>query len=296
MIRLSTSLYSAINLHGWALSLCLLFGASAFAQNAEMESLAQARAAISKQEWTKAESLLLPLRQSQRQNPFVLYEMAQVYENTNRIDAAKKIYQDITTNPELVQSQPTVVIRAPYASRMVSLLSLAQTKLNAIEAKQLVSLPPPPTPIAKSPPDIVTPKLPVAVAPPPTPIAPPPPSSPPTSLAPPPSTVIEATLQKWADAWAQKDLPSYFASYTSNYRGTFSTPQKWRQQRQNRINQEKAIVLDFKNVEMTMLSPSRVKVQFLQTYTSSTKKDTTNKALIFASTNGRWLIEHESAE
>jgi hypothetical protein len=77
-----------------ALSLGILFSSTLNAQTSDVEQLALAREAIAKQDWRTAELLLVPLsqKQSQAQNPFVFYELAQVYENTRRPDAAKKIY------------------------------------------------------------------------------------------------------------------------------------------------------------------------------------------------------------
>jgi hypothetical protein len=278
MIRLSIPFHPAIFFRWWIFSLFMSLSMSALAQNADMDSLSQARAAIAKQEWTKAESLLLPQAQNLRQNPFAAYEIAQVYENTNRLDAAKKIYRDLTTNSELIQRQPTMVIRAPYASSMVSLLALAQARLNAIEAKQLAALPPLPKPAAGAvPPNLVTQK-----------------SAPALGTTPALTAIITAAIQSWADAWANKDLPAYYACYEPGYRGSFPTSESWKKKHRDSVMRAKAIELDFKNVEMTTLSPTSVKVQFAQTYTANGRPVTTKKTLVFVLKNGRWLIESEA--
>lgn len=266
----------------YALSFALFFCGNTIAQNTEIDPLTQARTAIAKQEWRTAEALLQPLAQSQPQNPFVVYELAQVYENTSRIDAAKSIYRELTHDADLAKRQPTIVIRSPYASRMVSLLALAQARLHAIEAKQLATLlfasSAPPQPAATLLPEIIAPK---AVA---------------TTNEPDTSVAISAVMKIWADAWARKDLPKYYASYTENYRGEFLTPESWKKQRQTNITKAQAIKLDFKNVEMTTLSPSRVRVQFMQTYVSNLLHNKAQKTLTFTSTNGQWLIESEVAK
>lgn len=276
------------------LSFGLLVGYQAFAQTSDIDQLTLAREAIAKQDWRTAETLLVPLsqKQSQSQNPFVFYELAQVYENTRRPDAAKKIYQELTTSPDLAQRQPTIVVRAPYASRLLSLVSLSQTKLNAIEARQSAALPPPdPVPPAVQArlavtalPEIATPRTVTITA------APLPPSPEATAAA------ISAALKNWADAWARKDLPKYYASYTDNYRGEFSNAEAWKKSRQINISKPKTIQLDIKNVAMTALSPAIVQVKCQQVYASDLLKVTSNKTLTFVSRNGQWLIDGETSK
>jgi hypothetical protein len=277
MIRLLTPFHFAINVRWWTLSLCLLCWVEAFAQNTAVETLTQARAAIAKQEWIKAESLLQPLLQGQRQDPFAFYEVAQVYENTNRVEAAKKIYRELTTNPDLLQRQPTLVIRAPYASRMVSLLALAQSKLNAIDAKQLAALPQLPKPSTANPAELIAPKSVAAVSA-------------------PSASIISATLQSWVDAWVAKDLHAYYASYLDTFKGELATQEAWRIQRSVAILPAKTTAIDLKNVELIALSASRVQVRFLQISTVRNRQSRVNKTLIFISRNGRWLIESETVK
>jgi hypothetical protein len=295
---LSFSSRAMTTLSFYALSFALFFCENTIAQNTEIDPLTQARTAIAKQEWRTAEALLQPLAQSQPQNPFVVYELAQVYENTSRIDAAKSIYRELTHDADLAKRQPTIVIRSPYASRMVSLLTLAQARLHAIEAKQLAPLlfasAAPPQPAATLLPEIIAPKAIATTHGPNTASS----SSPlqlqtqDTSI----SVAVSAVMKIWADAWVRKDLPKYYASYTENYRGEFLTAESWKKQRQINITKAQTIKLDFKNVEMTTLSPSRVRVQFMQTYASNLLQNKAQKTLTFTSTNGRWLIDSEVAK
>jgi hypothetical protein len=289
-----------------ALSFGILLSTSTLAQTSDVEQLSLAREAIAKQDWRTAELLLVPLsqKQSQAQNPFVFYELAQVYENTRRPDAAKKIYQELTTSPDLIQRQPTIVVRAPYASRLLSLISLSQSKLNSIEARQAAASPlpetPPPKPATTPLPEVVTPRAVVASASPAV-VLPPITTTTIAAIAPPAQSqealvagAVSVALKNWADAWARKDLPKYCESYVDQYRGEFPTPDAWKKQRISKITKPKTILLDIKNVAMTPLTSSTVQVRFQQTYVSDIVKETSTKTLIFASRGGRWLIESES--
>lgn len=120
------------------LSFCVASHALAQSNNNEIEQIAKAQEAIANRNWIAGEALLVPLTQSQPKNPFLFYDLAQVYENTNRVDLAKQIYQGLTNTLSSDPNKYTIVVRAPYASRLVSLVSLAQAKLNAINAIQTI--------------------------------------------------------------------------------------------------------------------------------------------------------------
>jgi hypothetical protein len=288
-----------------ALSFGILFSSVLHAQTSDVEQLSLAREAIAKQDWRTAEQLLVSLsqKQSQAQNPFVFYELAQVYENTRRPDAAKKIYQELTTSPDLALRQATIVVRAPYASRLLSLVSLSQSKLNAIEAKQAAAAPVVETQTTKqvitATSEVVTPKSTtvasssVITLPPITATTAMPATQPQEALM---ARAVSVALKNWADAWARKDLPKYCESYVDKFRGEFPTPDAWKKQRISKITKPKSIQLDIQNVAMTPLTASTVQVRFQQTYASDVLKETSTKTLIFASKGGRWLIESETAK
>ena len=81
-------------------ALVLLLGtvwvSNASAQNNEVDQIAKAHEFVVNRNWASAEALLVPLTQSQPKNPFIFYDLAQVYENTNRIELAKQVYQGLT--------------------------------------------------------------------------------------------------------------------------------------------------------------------------------------------------------
>jgi hypothetical protein len=233
------------------------------------ESLAVAQAAIAKRDWATAEGILQPLSKSQPNNPFVFYEMAQVYENTNRIEAAKQIYQGIATIPDAAQRQYTVVVRSPNVNYMTSLVGLSQAKLNALNASVAAK----PAVVAQA----VTP-MPKAV---------------PTLTAAPAvvsstSAEVTAAMQNWAKAWANKDLGAYFASYVGGYQGDKANAAAWKKFR--------TIGLDFADMQVTMLGADKAQMNFKQSYTSDSFKDVSNKTMNWVKRGNVWLIEKESTK
>lgn len=259
-------------------ALLLSLSVTAHAQSTSAdEALKSAQASIAKRDWTAAESILQSLAKTQPANPFVFYEMAQVYESTNRLDAAKQIYQGIATLPDAAQRQYTIVVRSPNGSYMTSLVSVAQAKFNHLEAVTAAAKPPAaPAPAVAS----------VTTTPAPIPAAP-------AANA---STAVTTAMQHWAKFWVNKDLKGYFASYTSGYKGDKANADAWKSFRTHQINSKKTIGLDFGDVQVTPLSVDKMQVSFKQLYTSESFKDVTNKTMVWVKQGSVWLIEKESAK
>lgn len=269
----------------YAFTLGISLSLSAIAQSSNANQIAKAHDFVTNRNWSNAEALLIPLTQSQPKNPFIFYDLAQVYENTNRVDLAKQIYQELTNTLSGDANQYTVVVRAPYASRLVSLASLAKARLNAINDM----------------PAIVPPSI--AIIPPPlsvtTVISTTQPAIKQTNYSQSSREnhlIVSTAMKNWAAAWANKNLTSYYASYAPDFRGEMSTRTAWETKRRETINRETNIEINFKNLEITSLSPTSVQARFLQSYFSDNKSSKTNKTLLFKLTNGRWLIERESAK
>lgn len=268
------------------------------AQNSEVEQIANAHEFVVNRNWASAEALLVPLTQSQPKNPFIFYDLAQVYENTNRIELAKQVYQGLTNTLGTDPNQYTIVVRAPYASRLVSLVSLAQAKLNAINAKQaampvVANIPPPPMMTATSMSSPPSTSVISVTSPTPAPIKPLPNN---LSSAKNNNIAVSAAMKSWAAAWANKDLNNYYASYVNNFHGELPTRSAWENKRRETISRESNIEINFRNLQMTTLSPTSVQAKFIQTYFSDTQSSRANKTLLFTLSNGRWLIERESTK
>jgi hypothetical protein len=262
------------------------------------EALAQAQAAIAKRDWATAEALLTPLMQVQAKDPFVYYEMALVYENTNRIEAAKQIYQGLITIPDAQQKQYAVLIRTPTTSYLTSLVSLSQAKLNVINANLAAANIGKPTAIAPVPTPAQAAVTPRAV---PVDVANAPAQRPAVIAANLPNNAlnpevgIRTVLFDWAKAWANKDMPNYFSHYVSDYKGGLRLPSDWKQQRTALITTKKTIALELEEIKISLINPNRATVVFKQNYKSDNYSNVAKKTLILTKRNDRWLIERESS-
>lgn len=257
----------------------------AMAQTNVTEQIAKAQEFVASRNWASAEAMLVPLAQTQPKNPFIFYDLAVVYENTNRIESAKQIYQGLTTALAADQNQHSVVIRAPFASRMVSLHSLAQAKLNAIHAKQYA------IPVTPADPTPAPPTMTLGNTAPSSAI-----STPEKLAAISSHEAVNAAMKTWAKAWANKDLNTYYASYTPNFQGDLPNSTAWKNLRRDRISRQRDIEINFRELVFTNMSPTTVQAQFVQSYRSNTHNDRANKTLIFSLKDGRWLIERETSK
>jgi Tetratricopeptide repeat len=254
------------------LVLGLAMGSYSFAQSLHTR-IFEAQTAIAKQNWTDAEGILSQLNQANPNNPYVLYELAQVYENTNRMDAAKKIYQDFSKMPESKQREYIIVVRSANGVQPVSLASLTPSGIDRITAKQATAA----ATVAQ------VPAKPVIVAQAAA-------SGANDALKNMDASVL-ASVQTWVKAWTNKDMAAYFASFTKDFQGEKKSVAAWRKFRTDNITSKKSIALDLTSVQVTALSATKAQVSFIQNYTSDSFKDVTNKALTMTKSGNGWVIE-----
>lgn len=109
------------------------------------------------------------------------------------------------------------------------------------------------------------------------------------------SDVLEA-VNAWAKAWSAKDVDRYLASYAKD----FKTPggearAEWEKGRRQRIGAPKSISVTVDAPKVSVAADGQsASVTFRQGYRSDVVKTAnTTKTLVFARTDGRWLIQQE---
>lgn len=244
--------------------------------DAPLTPLAEAQAALERRDWSNAEILLKPLISTEPKNPFAYFELAQLYENTNRVEAARNIYQAIAAIPEAEKSNYVVIAIKDNKKSMVLLPNLAQEKLNALSNYQAPATQS--TVAARS------------VAP----IAQPAPAAPSVRS----STTIENTpqviaMRQWLAAWQSKQLDAYFASYVAGYQGDLASQAAWQNARSTRITSKTKININAYDVSVTPIDAQQMQVNFTQAYVSPKFTNLVKKTLLMVNNNGRWLIAKE---
>jgi tetratricopeptide (TPR) repeat protein len=107
------------------------------------------------------------------------------------------------------------------------------------------------------------------------------------------SEEVVSVVRAWARAWAAKDVKAYLAHYARD----FKTPggesrADWEKGRAQRINAPKEIEVGIDSPRVT-ISGDTATVNYRQTYRSDKLKVSSNKTLVLARNNGKWLIQQE---
>jgi hypothetical protein len=262
--------------------------------------LAQAQLALEKRDWAVAELLLNPLIKAEPQNPYPYFELAQLYENTNRVEAARNIYRAIAAIPANEKDRYVVIAVKNGQQTMMLLPDLAQEKLALLaNSAPTPAAPPVVPPTAASPP--VTPST-VPIAAPPSPVVP---ATAATTVAAPsaaqPATSIESTppvlaMREWLAAWQNRQLKSYFASYVPGYKGDLASAAAWQKARESRITSKTKININAHDVSVKPIDAQQSLVSFTQAYVSPTHTSSISKTLTMINSNGRWLISKETSK
>lgn len=105
---------------------------------------------------------------------------------------------------------------------------------------------------------------------------------------------LERDVSRWIAAWQEQNLEDYFASYHAQFVPRYhDSRQRWQQDRSRVIGNARSITLAMTEFEILISAPERVEVQFWLDYASPTYADSTQKKLVLAIQDGRWLILEE---
>lgn len=106
---------------------------------------------------------------------------------------------------------------------------------------------------------------------------------------------ITAAVNKWAQAWSNKNMDQYFASYGASFKPAKGmSRQAWEQQRRERINKPSKISVELSNIRIES-ADSSAKVKFKQMYRADGKPIRTSKTLLMKRDGDNWYIVEEIA-
>jgi tetratricopeptide (TPR) repeat protein len=208
--------------------------------------------------------------------------------------------------PPAVAAKPVGRAPAPVAAPVAP--PPAPTVVAAAPTPKPAAPPPPaPAPVAVAPapaPKPVAPPAPAPVASKPAavasaapaikPAAPPPPApAPAPAVASAGTGDVESAVRAWAAAWSQRDMPDYFAAYTSEFSGQSGSRKSWEQDRRNRIASRRQIKVELVDLRVTV-EGDQATAKFKQVYSSDALSVTSRKTLQLVRDNGRWLIKQET--
>jgi len=107
------------------------------------------------------------------------------------------------------------------------------------------------------------------------------------------SSVLGA-VRAWAEAWSNRDVTRYLASYAPDFR----TPKAesrgdWEAGRRLRIGNTSRIAIGIESPEVTFTDAATATVRFRQRYESNLMSETSRKTLVMGYADGRWRILEE---
>jgi tetratricopeptide (TPR) repeat protein len=110
------------------------------------------------------------------------------------------------------------------------------------------------------------------------------------------SADVLKAVNAWAQAWSDRDVEAYLASYAKDFKTPKGQPRAdWEKGRRARIGGAKSISVEISSPKVTMKGPDQASVSFRQAYRSDTFKATGNKTLVLIRSEGRWLIQDEDS-
>jgi len=108
---------------------------------------------------------------------------------------------------------------------------------------------------------------------------------------------ITASINSWAQAWSNKDLNKYFASYADDFKPAKGQNYKaWEKQRRERISAPSKINVELNNIAVVANEGNTAKVRFKQSYQADKRAPIrTSKTLLLKKSGDNWLITEEIA-
>lgn len=105
---------------------------------------------------------------------------------------------------------------------------------------------------------------------------------------------VETFLQQWATAWQEKDADAYISMYAKGFRQNGMGIRQFANYKRNLFARAGNISVEYSDVAIESMGGGRVRVSFVQTYTSDTISDTGKKTLVLTGKPDYLSIRSES--
>jgi tetratricopeptide (TPR) repeat protein len=108
------------------------------------------------------------------------------------------------------------------------------------------------------------------------------------------SSEVIKTVNAWAKAWSEKDIPAYLAFYGTDFRAPGGVARgTWEKGRRERISKPKSIEVVVIGPKISFIDDTHARVSFKQSYHSDAIKSNTLKILEMSKTGDKWFINQE---
>jgi len=108
---------------------------------------------------------------------------------------------------------------------------------------------------------------------------------------------VRQLVRDWAAAWRAGRFSEYAAYYVADFKGSYDSHDKWREQRSRRVEGRQDIRVDLGPmlVQFNLDDPNIARAIFLQSYRSKTWCDVVEKTLGLTKTESGWRISSEES-
>lgn len=105
---------------------------------------------------------------------------------------------------------------------------------------------------------------------------------------------ITQTLESWAQAWSNKNVPAYLSHYHESFTpDDRTTHADWKSSRTIRVGKPGDIEVSIADVRVELNADGQATARFYQRYRSNNLNSNTNKTMVLKRTGDRWVIVEE---
>jgi len=103
----------------------------------------------------------------------------------------------------------------------------------------------------------------------------------------------EALIDRWAEAWSNKDAQQLFSYYTDNFQPTEGTVEEWRSARLRQLADPEPVRVSIEALSMSPAPGGQMQVQFVQRFESSSNSFAIRREMLMVRLDNTWYIAEE---
>ena len=107
------------------------------------------------------------------------------------------------------------------------------------------------------------------------------------------ASTLTKRLERWAQAWSEKDIDAYVSYYSTEHKLDFSTHQDWIEHRKQRILRPGFIKISVSDIQIRAQTKNLAIIDFQQSFDSLDYSDQVIKRLGLSRINSEWKITDE---
>ncbi len=107
---------------------------------------------------------------------------------------------------------------------------------------------------------------------------------------------ILAAVERWRAAWSARNVDTYFAAYSKDFKpaGRFATQAEWQRYKRRIIRKQSFIEVRLDAIQLSPVSGDRVRVDFMQYFKSDNYNSKDHKQLLLEKSQDGWKVVNES--